>query len=831
MQGLGDDLELEPESRLLSFHGFLPEREGLREALTSTGNGVFCARGALEWTDAHESHYPATYRHGVMNRETTIMAGEPVRNEDLVNLPNWLLLQLRIEGEEPLRLDAVELLGYHHLYSVADAVLTRRLRFRDRAGRTTSLVSRRFASMARRHQAALEWTLLAEDWSGSVQLISALDGRVTNRGVARYQELEGRHLDPVQTRQSGPDLISLRSQTRQSGIYVAEAARTRVFSNGREIQVSRSGYELEDYVRQVLVFEVRQGQPVQVEKMVAIFTSLDQAITDPQSNAEAAARRYPSFAPALERHRRAWGELWASCDVRFPSDPEVELLLRFHIAHILQVCSPYTADLDAGVPARGLNGEAYRGHVFWDELYIYPFLNHRLPQITRGLLLYRFRRLGEARALAQDAGYRGAMYPWQSGSDGREETQTVHLNPVSGRWEPDLSHRQRHVNAAIFYNIWHYYRATGDIEFLLGFGAEMMLEIARFWGSLAHFNPERGRYEIHGVMGPDEFHETYPGAEGDGLRNNAYTNVMVAWLLDVAGQVLQRLPEERREALRAALDLGDDEVGRWADISRRMFVPFHEGVLSQFEGYERLAELDWEAYRARYGSIQRLDRILRAEGDTSDRYRVSKQADALMLFFLFSEDELREILERLGYPYPDDTLRRNLEYYAARTSHGSTLSFVVHAYLFAQVDPEQSWELYRVALASDTGDVQGGTTKEGIHMGVMAGTLDLLQRAYLGAEVEGHVLHFAPRLLDRLQGLVLPMRFRGMQLRAEIEGSQLSVSAGTEPTDRSVLVAVGGVTQELRPGDRLTFQIAAPTAATDRFRGAAPRHIRKRGPT
>ena len=357
----------------------------------------------------------------------------------------------------------------------------------------------------------------------------------------------------------------------------------------------------------------------------------------------------------------------------------------------------------------------------------------------------------------------------------------------------------------------------------------MMLEIARFWGSLAHFNPERGRYEIHGVMGPDEFHETYPGAEGDGLRNNAYTNVMVAWLLDVAGQVLQRLPEGRREALRAALDLRDDEVGRWADISRRMFVPFHDGVLSQFEGYERLAELDWEAYRARYGSIQRLDRILRAEGDTPDRYRVSKQADALMLFFLFSEDELREIFARLGYPYPDDTLRRNLDYYAARTSHGSTLSFVVHAYLFAQVDPQQSWELYRVALASDIGDVQGGTTKEGIHMGVMAGTLDLLQRAYLGADVRGQVLHFAPRLLDRLQGLVLPMRFKGMQLRGEIEGSQLSVSAGTEPTDRSVLVAAGGETQELRSGGRLTFQIAARAVGADRSQGAAARHIRRRG--
>jgi hypothetical protein len=157
-----------------------------------------------------------------------------------------------------------------------------------------------------------------------------------------------------------------------------------------------------------------------------------------------------------------------------------------------------TADLDAGLPARGLNGEAYRGHVFWDEIYVFPYLNIRLPEVTRGLLLYRYRRLGEARAAALEAGFRGAMFPWQSGSEGIEETQRVHLNPLSGHWDRDLSHNQRHVNAAIFYNIWHYYQATDDVAFLRDYGAEVMLEIARFWASIAHFNPERGRYEIHG---------------------------------------------------------------------------------------------------------------------------------------------------------------------------------------------------------------------------------------------------------------------------------------------------------------------------------------------
>ena len=145
---------------------------------------------------------------------------------------------------------------------------------------------------------------------------------------------------------------------------------------------------------------------------------------------------------------------------RCPRDPRVQFLLRLHISHLLQTCSRLTPHHDAGVPARGLNGEAYRGHVFWDELYVYPFLNYRLPEITRGLLMYRYRRIGEARASAEEAGFRGAMYPWQSGSDGEEETQVMHINPLSGRWDPDLSRNQRHVNAAIFYNVWHYYQVT-----------------------------------------------------------------------------------------------------------------------------------------------------------------------------------------------------------------------------------------------------------------------------------------------------------------------------------------------------------------------------------
>src|SRR5262249_42739194 len=216
----------------LTYESFAAVDEGLRESLTSTGNGYLCTRGAAEWEDADGVHYPGTYVHGVYNRETTIIGGLPVLNEDLVNLPNWLVLKLRIEGEDAFRLADVELLSYRHELDIHDAIVIRELRFRDRSGRVTALRSRRFVSMADTHQAGIEWTLLAENWSGRVEIVSAIDGRVTNSGVARYGELEGRHLDPVSPRTFGPEVIALKVTTRQSDIYVSEAARTRVYDGG-----------------------------------------------------------------------------------------------------------------------------------------------------------------------------------------------------------------------------------------------------------------------------------------------------------------------------------------------------------------------------------------------------------------------------------------------------------------------------------------------------------------------------------------------------------------------------------------------------------------------
>jgi trehalose/maltose hydrolase-like predicted phosphorylase len=800
---------------LLTYDGFEPGSEGLREALTSTGNGYLCTRGAAEWEEADGVHYPGTYVHGGYNRETTILSSVPVLNEDLVNMPNWLVLQLRIEGGEAIRLADVDLLGYRHELDIRYATVVRHVRFRDLSGRETTLHSRRFVSMGDPHHAGIEWTLVPENWSGRVEVVTAIDGRVSNGGVARYRQLEGRHLNPVSPRTFGPEVVALKAETRQSNLYISHAARTRVFAADQCLQAERRLYQVEDYIQQVLAFDVQQGTATRVEKTVAFYTSRDPAVSDTLVRAARSAARHADFAAAFERHTAAWDELWQVCDMRVSGDESVQQLLRLHIAHVLQVCSRHTADLDAGMPARGLNGEAYRGHVFWDEIYAFPFFNVRLPEVTRGLLMYRYRRMGEARAAAHEAGFRGAMFPWQSGSEGIEETQLVHLNPVSGLWEPDLSRNQRHVNAAIFYNIWHYFQATGDQAFLRDYGAEMMLEITRFWASIAQFNPERERYEIHGVMGPDEFHDRYPGALRGGLRNNAYTNVLVAWLCGIAGQLLPLLPASRAEALRMRLGIGDDELAVWQDMSRRMFVPFlGDGIISQFEGYEDLEELDWDAYRAKYGNIQRLDRILRAEGKDPNRYKATKQADTVMLFFLFRQDELREIFGRLGYDYRADTVTRNVAYYDRRTSHGSTLSFVTHAGVLATIDPESSWDRFLVALHSDADDIQGGTTKEGIHMGVMSGTLDLVQRNYAGAYVYDGVLHFDPQLPSRLDSLSFSMQFRETPIQVTLTGDHLTLAVHPEGASRPVRVAVRDDVRELCPGDQTVFELGRNPATT-----------------
>ncbi len=735
-----------PSAWSLSFWSFDPAQEGVREALCTLGNGYFATRGAAVGAVADGIHYPGTYLAGGYNRLRTDIAGRTVENEDLVNCPNWLTLEFRIAEQDWFDARTVKLLSYHQELDLRRGMLLRSINFEDGQGRRSTLKERRLISMDGMHLGALELVLTADNWSADVTVRSAIDGRVVNAGAKLYRKFNNKHLEPLAGEVVDEDSLCLQVRTCQSNVQVAQAERTRVFLDGQQVAVKRRIIKEPGYIGQELKIDVERGGILVLDKVTSFYTSRDQAVSECALEARKAIARAGRFDAVMADHVLAWKHLWRRFDVHLlPTDPHVKLnvpmLLRLNMFHLLQAVSPNSIGLDVGVPARGWTGEAYQGHVFWDELFIFPFFNYRMPEITRSLLMYRYRRLGEARAAAKAAGYKGAMFPWQSGSDGQEETQALNLNPRSQRWVPDNSYLQRHVGSAIAHNVWQYFQVTHDLEFLHFYGAELILDIACFWSSIASFNAERGRYEIRGVMGPDEFHDGYPDCATPGLNNNAYTNIMAVWVLCRALEVLGLLSDVRRAELTTRLGLSAEEIARWDDISRRMYVPFHdEAIISQFEGYGKLAELDWEHYRTQYDNIQRLDLILEGENDSANRYKLSKQGDVVMLFYLFSAEEICELFERLGYPFEYETIPRNIAYYADRSCHGSTLSRVVYAWVLARSDRPRAMNFFAEALQSDVSDVQQGTTAEGVHLGAMAGTVDLLQRVSTGIEVRGDVL-------------------------------------------------------------------------------------------
>jgi alpha,alpha-trehalase len=793
----------------LTYEGYDPHEEGLREALCTLGNGVLASRGAAPECRADGVHYPGTYRAGLFNRLADDVDGVEVTNESMVNLPNWLVLGFRVDDGDWFSPSEAELVEYRISLDLRRGVLTRHLCVELAPGQHLYVTQRRIVHMVDPQLAALETTFGAQGFSGKLTVRSAIDTSIRNSGVERYRDLSDLHLEVLAREEVDERTVGVVVETNQSRVRIAEVARTVVAGTdaGEGDRCDRRWFEDDGLVGHELDVDLVDGGSVTIEKVVAVVVGGDPAITEPYESARRSAAAAPGFDELLRRHVAQWAQLWDRFEVRFGDRERIEHVLNLHTFHALQTTSHNTIDRDVGVPARGLHGEAYRGHIFWDEVFILPYLNTRMPVLTRSLLLYRYRRLDEARRRARSAGHEGAIFPWQSGSDGREESQQMHLNPVSGEWKPDHSQLQRHINLAIAYNVWQYVETTADRDFLRYYGLELMVEIGRFFSSMATYDRLEDRYHIRGVMGPDEFHDGYADRDEPGLDDNAYTNVMVVWTLQRIFELLELLPEHARHDACGELNLTPAELDRWRDLTRRMFVPFHgDDVVSQFAGYEALAEFDWDGYRARYGDIQRLDRILHGEGDTPNRYKVAKQPDVLMLFYLLTADELHRIMRSLGYGWLPERIPETIEYYRARTSHGSTLSAVVIAWLLARSDRARSWALFEHALKSDIADIQGGTTPEGIHLGAMTGTLDLVQRGYTGLTVERDELHFDPALPAEVPRLDLLLYYRGHHLQVSLDQEVLRVSAPASEL-APVMIGCNGRRGRLSAGATVTFEL------------------------
>jgi trehalose/maltose hydrolase-like predicted phosphorylase len=304
-------------------------------------------------------------------------------------------------------------------------------------------------------------------------------------------------------------------------------------------------------------------------------------------------------------------------------------------------------------------------------------------------------------------------------------------------------------------------------------------------------------------MGPDEFHEQYPEAKQGGINNNAYTNLMTAWAFRKAELILESYGETGTAEFEK-LGFKKEELDHWNDISGKLFLDINpEGIIAQYEGYFDLKELDWEYYKKKYGNIYRMDRILKAEGLTPDEFKVAKQADMLMTFYNLDKTEVDSLIADLGYTLPEDYLQRNLEYYFGRTSHGSTLSRIVHARLASIAGKrEMSWQLYSDALASDFVDIQGGTTAEGIHAGVMAGTVLIALSTFAGISFDHEFLSLQPSLPDAWESLGFGLTFKGTHFKIRITKTELICTA-----DSNATVLINTNKSELLGGKETIFKL------------------------
>ncbi|UCC95748.1 MAG: glycoside hydrolase family 65 protein [Candidatus Omnitrophota bacterium] len=746
------------------YKRFNPAQEGLRESLFTLGNGYMGTRGAECECVASGIHYPGTYISGLYNRLRSHIAGKTIVSEDFVNCPNWTFLTFKIGDGEWFSPSTTKILDYYKELDTQRGILGRKVIFQNWKGQKTLIETFRIVHMVNPHLGAIKYVITPQNYSEQITVRTMLDGSVCNTGVERYRNLNYQHLKSHNSGYHGRNIMYLSVVTSQLKVKICEVARVNIFSKGKPVVVRRKRFTRnKKVIGEDLEFSASKNKSYQVEKIVSLYTSQDREVKNAASAAIHSVKTSGCFDTLLKTHTNAWVKLWKKVDVEVKGSSFSQKVLRLYMFHLLQTGSVHSCGRDVGLPARGLHGEAYRGHIFWDSIFAMPFYDFHFPEVSKSFLMYRYRRLEAARQYAHKEGYRGAMFPWQSGSSGKEETQVIHLNPLSGKWGADYSRFQRHVSFAIAYNVWHYWKIAGDSDFLIRFAAELILSIAQFGASLAHYNTKDGRFHTTKAMGPDEFHEKYPHLSTPGLRDNAYTNFMIVWTILKAKEIICVLPHQQRMHLLKKLGIDSKELKRWDEITKKMIIIFNRsGIVSQFDGYFQLKELDWDKYRAQHKNIQRMDRILKAEGRSPDDYKVSKQADVLMIFYLLPLGEIKKIFKELGYHFDKNMLKKNYEYYSKRTTHGSTLSKVAQCIVAHRLGSHQeAWQLFQDVLESDFYDSQGGTTPEGIHVGVMGGALDILMRGFLGIHLRGERIRIEPTLPKAWRRLKVTFCYRG----------------------------------------------------------------------
>jgi alpha,alpha-trehalose phosphorylase len=729
--------------------GFHPEFLAQSETMLALGNGYLGMRGCPEEGGPNAEN--GTFINGFYEAWPIVYGEEAYgfakTGQTICNVTDSKIIKLFVD-DEPFWLPDANLLNYDRRLNMKSGTLDREILWETPAGKQVLITSRRLVSFANRHVAAISYRVTLLNAEAFTVISSEM---ATTEPSAR---IDGD--DPRQTRAFSGRVLHQRSNySKDRRIVLCHATEksrlmlTCATDNALETSCPHA-YKVvhtEDFGQVAFTIEARPGCPIQLTKYMVYHTSQTASVEELCGRAEWTMDRVMNqgFQQLLAAQEQYMDDFWRRSDVRVKdiredrtkrSTVEIQQAIRFNLFHILQASARAE---DAGVPAKGLTGQAYEGHYFWDtEIYLLPFLTYTSPQIARNLLTFRYKMLPQGRARARQLGHRGAMFPWRTISG--EEASAYYAAGTA----------QYHINADIIYAVRKYVQATGDELFLQECGAEMLVETARLWLDLGFYSHAKGgKFCINAVTGPDEYNTV--------VNNNAYTNLMARENLRYAAQTVESLRATEPDAYNALVHktaLESSEIEAWMRTAENMYVPYDEKlkIIPQDDSF-----LDREPWDFRNTPREHYPLLLFYHPLNIYRKQVIKQADVVLAMFL------------LGDVFSPETKKRNFDFYDPLTTGDSSLSSCVEAIIAAQTgDIEKAIRYGMAALLMDLADV-GGNVKDGCHIASMGGTWMMLTYGFGGMRDDDGTLSFWPRRAPEDNAILrFPVTYRGQMLEVEI---------------------------------------------------------------
>jgi len=729
---------------------------GKTETIMAQGNGYLGIRGTAE--EDYLGQKRNMFISGTFNRFSEKEVTE------LPNLPDVLGIAIEIDGYR-FSLEQGEVLKYSKVLNLKTAVLTRDITWKTPNGKVIELHFERFVSAKQRHVLGSKVVLCSQD-PATVRICSGINGQLTNTGVQHFNEENMRFFDKT--------YLQMNVSTTQSNIFVSINT-THKLSQTADMTMNIDRRRME----QCFIFDL--NGKASFEKLSVLYTSIDRELEgkDPKGIGEFAYQDMISIArrgyKALRQESiNVWEKkIWEQYRVSIRSDNDYdELSVRFAIYHM--VCMTPIHDNRMGVAAKGLTGEGYKGHSFWDtEIFILPFYIYSNSEVARNLLEYRFLGLEGAQKKALENNFKGAMYPWEAAwpSDGEVTPVWGGVDIVTGErtkiWSGFI---EIHITSDICYMLWRYYQSTGNQEFMDHCGYEIIFDTATFWTSRYEWNETKNRYEINDVIGPDEYKEH--------CNNNAFTNYMSAFNLQIAIECAKNLKQSRPELynrLQRKLDV-DNALPVWEEKLSKIYLPrpTAEGIVPQDDDYLLLPVIDLEKYKNQeeVGTL-----FFEYNLAQVNKLQVSKQADVMMLFYLLEEK------------FSPEVKIASYKYYEPKTLHDSSLSLSTYSILANDLgDYEKAYRLFQLASEIDLGPNMK-TSDHGIHAASLGGLWQCMVMGFGGMRVKGGMLHCNPRLPEKWHELKFPFEWHGNRLTVTVSKEQLLIESNT---DKPVHLVVWG---------------------------------------